>query len=45
MPLLEYKEWRKFSGVINKSIDACNSSNFNVLDHFVQADKMVEIGS
>ena len=45
MPLLEYKEWRKFSGVINKYIDACNSSNFNVLDHFVQADKMVEIGS
>ena len=42
---LEYKEWRKFSGVIEKAKDACNNSNINVLDHFAQADKMVEIGS
>ena len=26
-------------------MNACNNSNINVLDHFVQADKMVEIGS
>ena len=42
---LEYKEWRKFSGVMDKAMDACNNSNINVLDHFAQADKMVEIGS
>ena len=42
---LEYKEWRKFSGVMDKAMNACNNSNINVLDHFVQADKMVEIGS
>ena len=43
--VLEYKEWRKFLGVISKAIDACNNSNVNVLDHFVQIDKMVKIGS
>ena len=43
--VLEYKEWRKFYGVIDKAMNACNNSNVNVLDHFVQADKMVEIGS
>ena len=45
MPLLEYTEWRKFKGAINKAITNCKSSNYNVLDHFVDADKMVYIGS
>ncbi len=45
MPLLEYVEWRKFNGVINKAIINCKSSNYNVLDHFVGNDKMVYIGS
>ncbi len=26
-------------------MDACGNSNINVLDHFAQADKMVEIGT
>ena len=42
---LEYKEWRKFFRVIEKAKEACNNSKFKVSDHFVQADKMVEIGS
>ena len=41
---LEYKEWRKFNGVINKAIKTCDNSNINVLDHFVGADKMVKTG-
>ena len=45
MPLLEYTEWRKFNGVINRAIINCKSSNYNVLDHFGDADKMVYIGS
>ena len=45
MGVLEYTEWRKFKGVINKAIINCKSSNYNVLDHFVGADKMVYIGS
>ena len=43
MPLLEYKEWRKFIGVINKSIINCKSSNYNVLEHFVGVDKMISL--
>ena len=43
--VLKYKEWRKFYGVISKAMKSCNNSNINVLDHFVQSDKMVEIGS
>ena len=42
---LEYKEWRNFKLVIDKAIISCNNSNFNVFDHFVQSNKMVEIGS
>ena len=43
--VLEYKEWRKFLGVIDKAKRACDNSNIKVYDHFVEADKMVEIGS
>lgn len=42
---LEYKEWRKFSGVIDKAKNSCFNSNANLYDHFVDTDKMVEIGS
>lgn len=43
--LLEYKEWRKFNGVIEKTIEACKKSKINASEHFVSADKMVDIGS
>jgi len=43
--VLEYKEWRNFSKVINKAKEACLNSNLNILDHFVEANKMVDIGS
>ena len=42
---LEYKEWRNFKLVIDKAIISCNNSNFNVFDHFVDFNKMVEVGS
>ena len=45
MKVLEYKEWRKFNKVIQKSMEACNGSNYYILDHFVLEDKMVSIGS
>ena len=41
---LEYKEWRKFNRVIGKAITACKNSNINVLDNFVQLDKIVKTG-
>ena len=43
--VLEYKEWRKFEGVINRAKDACINGNNNELDHFVDTDKKVQIGS
>ncbi len=43
--ILQYKEWRKFSGVIEKAKEACINSGQRVTDHFVQVDKMVTIGS
>jgi len=45
MKVLEYKEWRKFNKVIQKAMEACNGSNYSILDHFVLKDKMVNIGS
>ncbi len=43
--VLDYKEWRKFEGVVQRAMKACKNSNVNTLDHFVGADKMVQIGS
>ncbi|MCX6761959.1 MAG: DNA damage-inducible protein D [Candidatus Moranbacteria bacterium] len=43
MPLLGYKEWRKFEGAIQRAKDACGTSSQEVADHFVGADKMIKI--
>ncbi len=38
--VLDYKEWRKFEGVIEKAKLACQNSDINVFEHFVDADKL-----
>ena len=38
--ILEYTEWRKFEGVINKAKDACKNSNIKVFEQFVGSDKL-----
>jgi len=43
--VLDYTEWRKFEGVINKAMIACKTSEFNISNHFVGIDKMVKLGS
>ena len=43
--VLDYKEWRKFKGVITKAQEACLNSEISIIDHFVGVDKMVGIGS
>ena len=45
MKVLEYTLWQRFSNVINKAMENCNNSNKNILDHFIDSDKMVSIGS
>ena len=42
--VLEYKEWRNFKVVIDKAITSCENSKFNVFDHFVETNKMIELG-
>ena len=43
--VLEYTEWRNFNKVIDKAMLACKNSGFAVSDHFVDINKMVELGS
>lgn len=42
---LIYSEWRNFNNTIEKAKTACATSGFDVQDHFVDVNKMVEIGS
>lgn len=42
---LEYTEWRNFSAVIEKAKTSCSASGNEVDDHFVDINKMVDIGS
>lgn len=43
--LLGYTEWRKFQGVIEKAKESCKKSGNEMPNHFVDAAKMVTIGS
>ena len=45
MPLLEYSKWENFHKVIKNAMTACETSNNNVLEHFPEFRKMVDIGS
>lgn len=45
MSVLGYKEWRKFLDVIEKAKESNTISGQNNQDHFVGADKMVDLGS
>jgi DNA-damage-inducible protein D len=42
--LLGYAEWRNFSLVIDKAKTACVNAGQAVADHFVDVNKMIEIG-
>jgi DNA-damage-inducible protein D len=42
---LGYSEWRKFENTIKKAIKSCKQAGNEPQNHFVGADKMVEIGS
>lgn len=43
--LLDYNEWRNFLTVIAKAKEACLNSEQAIEDHFVDLNKMVELGS
>lgn len=39
--VLDYSEWRNFNLVINKAITACENSQNNRSDHFVDVNKTI----
>jgi len=43
--LFNYSEWRNFLKVIDKARDACKNAGEKASDHFVDINKMVELGS
>jgi len=43
--LLGYSEWRNFTKILEKAETACDVSGHRASDHFVDVNKMVELGS
>jgi DNA-damage-inducible protein D len=43
--LLGYAQWRNFLLVIEKAKIACTNAKQEVIDHFAEVSKMVEVGS
>jgi len=42
--ILGYAEWRNFLKVIEKAKTACENAVVKVTDHFVEVNKIIEIG-
>jgi len=45
MPILQYSNWQNFEKIIDKAKTSCKNSDVNILDHFIDISKMVQIGS
>lgn len=43
MKILEYSLWQNFHKTINIAVKNCNNSNYNVSDHFIDANKMIKL--
>ena len=43
--VLEYSLWQNFYRIIKIAMENCDKSSYNALDHFIDVDKMVIIGS
>ncbi|MGK0468559.1 BRO family protein [Clostridium sp.] len=41
--ILEYTKWGNFKKVIDKAKEACNNSDINVLNHFADVGKMIDL--
>lgn len=42
--LLDYTDWRNFLLVIEKAKIACSNSRQSIADHFVDVNKMIDLG-
>ena len=45
MRLLGYTEWRNFENAIKRAMESCKTNKIAILDHFVEVNKMVQLGS
>ena len=45
MPLLGYERWENFEKAISRAISSCETSGIEILDHFREVTKMVNLGS
>jgi DNA-damage-inducible protein D len=43
--ILGYSEWRNFQKVVEKAKKSCENSDVAMIDHFVDVNKMVDLGS
>ncbi len=43
--LLGYSKWQNFENIINKAKDSCKNSKQEIVNHFTDVSKMVQIGS
>jgi DNA-damage-inducible protein D len=44
LELLGYREWRNFLNAVEKAKESCNATGQAVSDHFVDVNKMIELG-
>lgn len=44
-PLLGYDKWENFAKVIERAVIACETAGYDPADHFLEARKMVALGS
>lgn len=45
MIVLQYSNWQNFDKIVDKAKISCEKSHISIVDHFINVDKMVEIGS
>ena len=43
MEILEYVKWQKFQNAIEQAKLSCEKSGYNVVEHFIQAGKMINL--
>lgn len=43
--IFEYREWRNFTKVIDKSKEACLNSGLNIIDHFIYINKNITLSN
>ena len=43
--IIEYTDWRNFKKVLDRSKIACKNSNYSIIEHFVEFNRVLEVGN